>query len=291
MISAIASLKTDDYGVCMSKYNKIRRGIAVYREVWLLRFAEKLCRFYIDCIDNARNWSFEDNGEKLIAKAVLERTRGPVFDVGAHSGEYARLIASLDRLRVIHSFEPLPQIAAAARDTCSEFQEIQIHDFGLSDTYGPETIFSSRQYPTTSGTVRFIHDFEKDMKFDEIECNFVTGDIFCAQYSIDTISLLKIDVEGMERRVLSGFTQKLTAHEIETIQFEHGPAHAETGDTIRTLMKFLRSFDFEIFAIYPNGLRTPHIVGVDSESFRGRNFLAVAKTHVAKYHDLIVGAC
>ena len=50
--------------------------------------------------------------------------------------------------------------------------------------------------------------------------------------------------------------------------------HAETGDTLReTFRRFFDERGFDVFAIYPNGLKEPSNAGVNSDTFRGRNFL------------------
>src|SRR5262249_13015535 len=275
----------------MSRFNKIRIFIASNRDARVIRFGERLCRFYLDCHDNARSWVFEQNGEMLIMRHVLARTQGPLFDVGAHSGVYALLMSKFANERTIHSFEPVAKFAALARANCANVPNIQVHECGLSDADRTEVIFSSSQHPQTSGTMRFTHDFESMKKFDEIKCQFISGDNFCLQNAIDNISFLKIDVEGMERRVLSGFEKMLRKEAIETIQLEHGPTHAETGDTLRILRKLLGSYGYETFAIYPNGLRLPSNVGVDNENFRGRNLFAVHSKYQQKYQDLVIGSC
>jgi FkbM family methyltransferase len=275
----------------MSRYNRIRKYIATRQGYSIIRGGAQLCRFYLDCFDNTRHWPFDSNGEGLILRFILQNSAGDVLDVGAHTGQYALLVAQLDRNRLIHAFEPLRQFATQATIACGDFTNIRIHNFGLSDVSGSQNVFLSKRHPTTSSTTLFIHDFDKDQIFDAFECRFERGDEFILQNGIDKIALLKLDVEGMESRVLNGFGAQLDPAFMEVIQFEHGPVHAETGETVRTFRRFFQKRGFEIFAVYPNGLREPSKVGINSESFRGRNFLAIGAPHLARFRDLIIGAC
>jgi FkbM family methyltransferase len=275
----------------MSRFNRIRQYIASHQDHPMIRSGAHICRFYLDCFDNARHWSFETNGESLILQSVLQNSNGDVLDVGAHTGEYALLVARLDHDRPIHAFEPLPQFATKATTACRDFENIRVYNFGLSDVSGPQRVFMSKRHPTTCSTTLFVHDFEKDAIFDRFDCQFERGDEFICQNGVGKVALLKLDVEGMESRVLHGFGSKFDPALIEVIQFEHGPVHAETGETVRTFRRLFEQHDFVIFAIYPNGLREPSNVGINSESFRGRNFLAVGKPHLHKFRDLVIGTC
>ena len=275
----------------MSRYNRIRNYIASHQGHAIIRGGARICRLYLDCFDNARHWSFETNGEGRILQAILQSSSGDILDVGAHTGEYALLVARLDQRRPIHAFEPLPQFATRAATACRDFKNIHIHNVGLSNISGLQRVFMSKRHPTTSSTAPFVHDFDEDATFDEIECRFERGDEFLFQNDVGKVALLKLDVEGMESRVLHGFGSKFNPTFIEIIQFEHGPVHAETGETVRTFRRLFEQHGFDIFAIYPNGLREPSSAGINSESFRGRNFLAIGKQHLPKFRDLIIGTC
>jgi len=173
----------------------------------------------------------------------------------------------------------------------SSFKNVRVVHEGLSDKVGIETIFLSEKHPQTAGTIHFIHDFDALSELKEISCSFTTGDSFCDEQSITQISLLKIDVEGMEKRVLHGFTHMLAERRIDAIQFEHGPTHAETGDTLRTLQRWFSELGYTVWAIFPDGVRTITNAGANAETFRGRNLLAARKGLEPNIKKIIVGAC
>jgi FkbM family methyltransferase len=275
----------------MSRYNGLRSFIASHRDASVLSVAARLCRIYLDLYDNARHWNFETNGEQLICQSILSRTRGPVFDVGAHHGDYSAILAELDPRRSIFAFEPVPAHIAIAQKRLERYPNVRIIPKGLSDSESSELVHLSSKHPQTASTVAFTHDFDTASKVTDLQCEFTTGDAFCLNYNVNELSFLKIDVEGMEERVLRGFVKMLREGRVQAIQFEHGPTHAVTGHTVRTLHDAMSGYGFQTWVIFPNGLRSIGTIGVDHESFRGRNFLSVHSAHADLYRDLLVGSC
>ena len=274
-----------------SRYNTLRKFVATNRDSRVISFAAYASQIFLDLVDNARHWNFETNGEQFVCQFVLSITSGVVFDVGAHHGDFAKFLAEFDNKRVIFAFEPLPELSIVAENNLSSFKNVRVVHKGLSDKVGTETIFLNERHPQTAGTIRFIHDFDPLSEFKEISCSFTTGNSFCDEQSITQISLLKIDVEGMEKRVLHGFSRMLAERGIDAIQFEHGPYHAETGDTVRTLQRWLNELGYIVWAIFPNGVRTITNTGTSAETFRGRNFLAAREELQTEIKKIVVGAC
>jgi FkbM family methyltransferase len=275
----------------MSRYNGLRNFVASHRDASILALTARFCRIYLDLFDNARHWNFETNGERLICQSILSRTRSPVFDVGAHYGDYSAVLANLDPKRSIFAFEPVPAHVAIAKKRLERYPNVRIIPKGLSDSECSELVHISSKHPATASTVAFTHDFDTASQTTDVQCEFTTGDALCQKYNVDELSLLKIDVEGMEARVLRGFERMLRERRIQAVQFEHGPTHAVTGHTVRTLDNTMRGYGFHTWVIFPNGLRSIQNVGVDSESFRGRNFLSVHSARANLCRDLIVGIC
>lgn len=194
----------------MSRYNRIRKYIASRHDQFVVRSGEKFCRIFLDCVDNARHWSFETNGEGLIAQFIVRSCDGDILDVGAHTGEYALLIGQIDPVRAIHLFEPIPHFAAKAAAFCSGLPNVHIHNLGLSNSSRTQKMYVSRRYPSTSGATEFLHDFDRNAVFDEFDCRFERGDQFLSQNNIAKVALLKLDVEGMEKQALQGLATNLT---------------------------------------------------------------------------------
>lgn len=88
---------------------------------------------------------------------------------------------------------------------------------------------------------------------------------------------MKIDIKGMEDRVLRGFSRLLASGAIKIIQFEYGYANVLTKFLLKDFHEYLKPYDMVIGKIYPTyvDFRDYQLV---HENFLGPNFLAVHST-------------
>lgn len=92
--------------------------------------------------------------------------------------------------------------------------------------------------------------FDRNMSKSIIgNCEVVTGKEYCETNNIIKIDFLKIDVEGMETKVLLGFGDFLK--NIRYIQFEYGIGLRDAGSNLKEIMDLLKSYGFNDF--YKNG--------------------------------------
>lgn len=83
------------------------------------------------------------------------------------------------------------------------------------------------------------------------QCAVKTGLDYCIQNEIEQIDFLKIDVEGMETKVLLGFGNFLK--NVRYIQFEYGIGLRDAGSNLKEIMDILKPFGFNNF--YKNGIK------------------------------------
>jgi len=76
-------------------------------------------------------------------------------------------------------------------------------------------------------------------------CEVITGIEYCELQKVDKIDFLKIDVEGMETKVLRGFDNFLS--NIKFIQFEYGIGLRDAGSNLKEVFDLLRPHGFSVF--------------------------------------------
>jgi FkbM family methyltransferase len=117
-------------------------------------------------------------------------------DVGANWGSYTVLLGS--KFARVESFEPLSHCAAALRRYAAAFKaNIEVHEYALSDR--EETVsflVPENDSVDRSRTSRIVDSIEAS----SIPVEAKTLDSF----RFDDVDLVKIDVEGHERRVIAG---------------------------------------------------------------------------------------
>jgi FkbM family methyltransferase len=165
---------------------------------------------------------------------------GVFVDVGSNWGYFPLYLSSRPGFRgLIHAFEPFPSTYA---DLCSVIEQAQLntlikaHQMALSDRIG----HASMRLPdfTSTGLATVEHD-EKGNQRGAIP----TGRL--DDIRTETLSAIKVDVEGMESAVLRGGLQLLAQHRPFVI-FENTRAF---DDPARTLEPFriLEKLGYEFF--------------------------------------------
>jgi FkbM family methyltransferase len=138
----------------------------------------------------------------------LRRLLGPgsvFFDIGANFGYYAVAVATaLDGRCRVYAFEPNPKTyARLVRHIEWNGLEDQVLPvaLALSDHRGPATLI---ERPDNSGASRIGDDAPG------IAVDVTTLDAFCVEKGVERVDLIKIDVEGLEARVLRGGRHTIT---------------------------------------------------------------------------------
>lgn len=132
-----------------------------------------------------------------------------VFDIGARNGWFSQCWRDYDSLAVIHQFEPEPIAAEKLQTRAENSDRLIFNAVGL----GTKTENLSFHYLTESAVsssfLRPDEDVWKELCFEkgDIEVSslpVIRLDDYCDQSSIDSVRLIKIDVQGFELKVLEG---------------------------------------------------------------------------------------
>jgi FkbM family methyltransferase len=162
---------------------------------------------------------------------------GVYIDVGGYVGTHALFFAAHCPSTRVHTFEPRPHCHRLLRtniDANELGEKVDLSDLGLSDR--AETV-----------TVRLDN---KDVEFDCRKLDDVVS---------GPVSVMKLDVEGMEAKVLAG---------AERILREHRPllfAEANTDDDLKALTSVLEPFGYRLTGRVFNGSPTYELAATDSE--------------------------
>jgi FkbM family methyltransferase len=221
------------------------------------------------------NYDFRENGEQDVLEAIRNHlTVRTAFDVGANIGEWTNLASDIFLNARIFSFEIIENTYRDLVARCGGKANVLLNNVGLSDRPGEIEMYCARGASVLATTVKDIIESFHGLQTDHSRCGVTSGDLFCAENRIDTIDFLKIDVEGMEDRVLMGFSGLLGAGAIKIIQFEYGYINVVTKFLLKDFYDFLRPRDMVIGKIYPSYVEFRDYK-LEHEDFIGPNFLAV----------------
>ena len=218
---------------------------------------------------NGLNWvlDLEDNLQKrlylvgsyesLTLDAIFAKLRPDdvVLDVGANIGAIALPIAK--KLRGsghVIAVEPAKDTAARLRMHVAMNglnTLVDVIEVALSDREGEARLLLGDFGPGDIGT----RTLEGDLPPDGDPVRIMTGDSLRRQLGVDRFDVIKVDVEGHERFVLSGLTETFTISPPRLVVLEVVAEHQKrAGGSPQLLLNLMRSMGYRGLAIRNRGL-------------------------------------
>lgn len=158
-----------------------------------------------------------------------------IFDVGAGSFSIFYDVEGIDA----HYFEPHLESFEKLKTYGVKNKNYSFNNFGLSDKEEKVSIYAE-------GSL-----YNRNMSNVVIAtCDVKSGLEYCNEKNITHIDFLKLDVEGMETKVLLGFGDFL--RNIRYIQFEYGIGLRDAGSNLKEIMDLLNQYGFNEF--YRDGI-------------------------------------
>jgi FkbM family methyltransferase len=198
-----------------------------------------LCRqIYLD--------SFEPT-ERHFTKAFLKR--GDVYvDVGANLGLFTLIAARLvGPIGHVYALEPSNQTFQRLEENVSlnRFTNVTACQLALSDSERAMEMVTSKEGLDAWNS--FASPYV-GTKFSRENVDATAWDSFAIEHNLSgRVSLMKIDVEGWELKVLEGAKQQLSRDDAPVLQVEFTDAAAEAaGSSCRRVYHFLQELGYEL---------------------------------------------
>lgn len=174
--------------------------------------------------------------ESEVFDAVLEVAHGDAvfWDVGANAGIHAVTLAKLNPRAKIICFEPsLKEVGRIIRSMDAAQVDFEILPFALSDTIGFQKF-----HLCSANSARNSFEMKGDTTdYRTALTSGLTADYLCFELGYALPTVVKIDVEGAEERVLRGMKRVLADDRCRRVIFE-APTGSETTDNpIRTMIE------------------------------------------------------
>ena len=200
-----------------------------------------------------------------------------ILDVGANSGQYARIARKAFPNAHIYSFEPNPaafaKLQAAAKDL-----RINAIALGCANTPGRLPMFDRSADAGTPFATLVPGVLEQaGMNPVRFEVELTTIDLFCAEQGIDHVDLLKIDVEGSEKSVLEGASAMLAQRKVRLVQFEFNEMNLLSRTTMDDIAALLPGYALNRLLYDGSLLSIDSVAPLNRNLFGFQNIVAVRK--------------
>jgi FkbM family methyltransferase len=224
--------------------------------------------FNYDVFDSAANGEYA-----LLWRVALGAAPCTVLDVGANVGDWALQAARAWPAAEIRCFEVSPptceQLLTNVRKDGLEGR-VLVNPFGLSDGTGELTFYEYDDNSLCSST-----NWHPSRSVRENRLPVLRGADYCREQGIDSVAFLKVDVEGAELRVLSGFAPLIERGGVTMIQFEYGAFAPQQRMLLRDFYELLGA-SYRVGRIFPNRVAFADYSDLmETSSFA--NYLAVRK--------------
>lgn len=232
----------------------------------------ELIEFYASLLQGKGYGSHTVKKEVKILKNILKNPN-LVIDIGANIGSYTSEIIGVYPAAEIHLFEPSKKNFDIL-NTKFSIKNIHINNNALSNKSGIGQLFSDKDGSgmASLGKRRLDHF---DIEYKELEqVNIITFEEYWKNTLNERkIDLVKIDVEGFELDVLTGFG--LALNNVKIIQFEFGGCNLDTKTTFQDFWYFFKENGFSVNRITPFGLQSLKKYHEIDEYYLTTNFICI----------------
>jgi FkbM family methyltransferase len=160
------------------------------------------------------------SGERYVLKEHVPSQGAPVvFDIGANTGDWSRMVIAHSPNAQLHLFEPQPRLAATLSQA---FVNARVNACGTGDVSGVLDLYDyaelggSEHATMLPNVIEGIH-FGKS---SHQQVKIIRLADYCRANEIERIDFLKVDVEGYELKTLHGCGDLILDGMIAKIQFE-----------------------------------------------------------------------
>ncbi|MBJ3775926.1 FkbM family methyltransferase [Acuticoccus mangrovi] len=216
------------------------------------------------------------NGERWLQGRLA--ARGPVdaMDVGANRGEWVEGLLAHRTARRVVCYEPVPATFRALAARTNDPRAILV-EAALSASPGSLRLNAVLDNPSIS-SVYDIACYQDGHPIEPIEVPATTGDREMARLGLSHLTILKIDAEGHDLAVASGFAGALGRGAIDLVQFEVNQFTLAAHQSLRAFFQLFGEA-YLVCRLLPRGLEAcgyhPML-----DSFSQSNWVAVRRAYL-----------
>jgi FkbM family methyltransferase len=254
-------------------WDRVKPALAKHRRSSVAKFTASVGQGILDGFHNA-DYDPATNGEEYVLQALSGSDMSIFLDVGANHGIWTAAAKRWFPKAEVHAFEVHPDTYRTLEKNVKELPGVKLVNCGLSDAQGEIELHCFGSASGLTSMIDYPHADQLDRS--TVSARVIRGDQYLQEHGITHVDFLKIDVEGVEDRVLRGLQSFLAAGAVDIVQFEYGRVNILTGYLLRNFYQDLGAAGYVIGKIFPTHVEFRDY-RLEDEDFRGPNYLAVRK--------------
>lgn len=217
-------------------------------------------------LGQGKGWASQVNQEVQSIRQLLDHEAAVVVDAGANVGDWTLAALEAFPQAQIHAIEP--SVAADRLANRANTERVSIHRLAFSNHDGEAVLYANaRGSPVGSLYRRELLDITVEQA---VPARSLAS--WAAENGVESIDVLKLDVEGHELAVLQGAGDLLV--QVGVLQFEFGGCNVNSRTFFRDFWNLL-SPHFALYRLGPAGPIPVRKYRERDEVFVTTNYLAV----------------
>jgi FkbM family methyltransferase len=214
--------------------------------------------------------------DPLFAQTSLIKEKAPtIFDVGAAGGEMIDRYRGAFPRATIHAFEPFPESFRLLVSRYGADKLVKLNEAAVIDAEGQMTM-NANALPATNSLLST--DPRGDGLWGDrllethstVQVPTITLDGYCRSNGIDSIDILKLDVQGSELKALHGARSMLEGGRVKLIYMEVILAPSYIGQpNFEDYLGFFRGLGYTMLNMYNFFRRDIRLIQIDAIFTRG----------------------
>ena len=193
-----------------------------------------------------------------------------ILDVGAAGGEMVEQYRTLFPRAMIHAFEPDPNSIRLLEGRFGEDKQVKLNQVAVTESAGQVTM-NVNLLPATNSLLPT--DPRGDGLWGDrlletqatIEVPSITLDDYCRSHEIDSVDILKLDIQGYELNALRGARSMLEGGRVKLVYMEIILAPSYVGQpNFEDYLAFFRSMGYVMLNMYNFFRRGVRLIQVDA---------------------------
>jgi len=217
--------------------------------------------------------SYEKETTPILQIILKKKDRPVVIDVGANWGQTIFKIKYLSKHAIVHSFEAFPQMIQCLDKIVkiNKWEDVFLNNLMLGSKKGPTQIFFKKE--SGMDTASPLENFQPD--FDSVyTANSITLDEYVDFHKINSVTILKIDVEGGELEVIQGAQNMLKKMKPDILlELLYSP-----GERQRQTIELLKQLGYLFYWITTNGSFIAQQEVMPDSNYKFLNYFVSRKT-------------